>query len=376
MNGRRIGADFRVVARSYFRNPIALFFSLIFPIILIGLFGLIFSNVGGGTVTLPVVNADSGCPFDPLTHNTTTYCEEFLAALNGTHVVKVDVVSVPVANFASWLGQKDYTVGLVIPPGFGENYSNRLPANVTVYSNPQDAASSGTVLGAVQGVVNGFNLRAAGGTPFLGFRTSNIGSPVYTYIDYLIPGLIGFSILTSPMFSMVDVTSSYRKDGIFRQLSLTPLTRAEWLISRVLWYVALTFVTAGIMIGAGVELFGAHVMFTFGLLPFLVVGSFFFVSLGMLAGSITKTPESAALIGNIITFPMMFLSGTFFQVSSMPPGLQAFAHLLPLYYVIDGMNQVLLFSNTMQALYDLAIVLVGSLIVFALAVRFFRWRDE
>ena len=376
MNPRRIGADLRVVARTYLRYPVALFFSLIFPIILIAMFGLIFSASGTGTVTLPVVNQDVGCPLDPLTHNTTTYCQEFFAGLNSTHVVKVAVVPAPSGSFATWLGQKDYTVGLVLPAGFGANYSAGRPVNVTVYTNPQDAASSGAVLGAVQGVVNGFNLRAAHGTPFVGFQTQNIGSPVYTYIDYLIPGLIGFSILTSPMFSMVDITSSYRKEGIFRQLSLTPLSRSVWLTSRVLWYVALTFVMAAIMLATGIGLFGAHVTFTLGLLPFLVAGPFFFVSLGMLAGSVAKTPESAALIGNIVTFPMMFLSGTFFQVSSMPPGLQEFAHVLPLYYVIDGMNQVMLFSNTNQALIDLAIVLVGSVVVFALAVRFFRWRDE
>jgi len=144
----------------------------------------------------------------------------------------------------------------------------------------------------------------------------------------------------------------------------------------VLWYVALTFVTASIMIGAGIFLFGAHVTLTLGVIPYLVVGPFFFVSLGMLAGSVAKTPESAALIGNIITFPMMFLSGTFFQVSSMPAGLQAFARILPLYYVIDGMNQVMLFDNTPRALLDLLVVLIGSVVVFLLAIRLFKWRDE
>jgi ABC-2 type transport system permease protein len=135
-------------------------------------------------------------------------------------------------------------------------------------------------------------------------------------------------------------------------------------------------VTAGIMIGAGLVLFGAHVTVNLGLIPFLIVGPLLFVSLGMLAGSVAKTPESAALIGNIITFPMMFLSGTFFAVSSFPPALQSFAHVLPLYYVIDGMNQVMLFSNTARALTDAVIVLVIAIVIFLLAIRFFTWRDE
>ncbi len=371
MNLRRIGADFRIVYRTYARNPIALFFSLIFPLILVLLFGLIFASMGAGATELYVVNSDQNSPAS----------HAFLGALNNTTIVKVVVVNVSPASFATWLGQNDHPVGLVIPLGFAANYSANRSVNVTVYTDPQDSATSGTVLGVVSGVVNAFNLHAACGsstncTPVVGVQLAQVGSPVFKGIDYLIPGLIGFSILTSPMFSLVDITSSYRKDGIFRELSLTPVTRGEWLTARVVWYVLLTFVSAGIMIGVGVLVFGAHVTLGWGLLPYLFAGPFFFVSLGMLCGSVAKSPESAALIGNIITFPMMFLSGTFFAVANFPGWLQGFAHVLPLYYVIDGMNQVMLFSNAARGLTDLAIVLVGALVVFALAVRLFRWRDE
>jgi ABC-2 type transport system permease protein len=370
MRLRNIAADLRIVFRTYFRNPVALFFSLIFPIILISLFGLIFSAAGSGTVTLVVVNED---------HNSAASVA-FLSALNHTNVVSVQVVSVTAQNFSTYLGQNDDPTGLVIPAGFENSLANRTPVTLTLYTDPQDASAAGIAEGAIQGVSAYFNLQAVCPQktcpPIVGYTTANVGSQVYKYIDYLIPGLIGFAILTSPMFSMVDIASSYRKEGIFRQLSLTPLTRAEWLTSRILWYVALTFVTAGIMIGAGVFLFGSHVTLTAGVIPFLVAGPFFFVSLGMLAGSAARTPESAALIGNIITFPMMFLSGTFFQVTSMPAGLQAFARILPLYYVIDGMNQVMLFSNTSRALTDLLVVLIGSVVVFLLAIRLFKWRDE
>ncbi|HTT14760.1 MAG TPA: ABC transporter permease [Thermoplasmata archaeon] len=370
MRPAHIFADFKVVARTYFRNPVALFFSLIFPIILIALFGLIFSSTGSSSVTLAVVNED---------HNSSESVA-FLAALNQTTLVKVQVENVAPGDFASWLGQNDYPVGLVIPAGFQANYTNHTATNLTLYTDPQDAASSGQVEAAVIGVTNQFNLNAvctAGScAPIIGISSANVGSAVYTYIDYLIPGLIGFTILTSPMFSMVDVASSYRKDGIFRQLSLTPLTRAEWLTSRILWYIVLTFVSAGIMIGTGAYLFNAHVLVTVQLIPFLVAGPFLFVSLGMLAGSVARTPESAALIGNIITFPMMFLSGTFFPVSSFPPGLQTFAHVLPLYYVIDGMNQVMLFANSARALTDVAIVLAIAVVFFLLSIRLFKWRNE
>ena len=370
MNPRHIGADFKVVARSYLRNSAALFFSLFFPIILILLFGAIFSSSGSTTVSVEVLNED---------HNSAA-SQAFLNALVNTTLVSVQLVNtstVPVSNFASWLGQNGYAVGLVIPLGFQANYTSHTPVNVTLFTNPENPSAGGTAAGAVQGVANEFNLRASNGTALIGLGPSEtVGSQIYTYIDFLIPGLIGFTILTSPMFSMVDVTNSYRKDGIFRELSLTPITRAEWLTSRVIWYVLLSFATAGVMIATGVALYHAHVLLTLGLLPYLIVGPFLFVSLGMLAGSVAKTPESAAIIGNIITFPMMFLAGTFFPVSEFPAWLQPVAKVLPLYYVIDGMNQVMLFSNEGRALYDLLVVFVIAVVIFLAAIRFFRWRDE
>lgn len=371
MKPRRIYADFKVTARGYFRNPIALFFSLIFPIILIVLFGVIFSN-SSSTTTLYVENLDETSPghFSPVSL-------AYLNALNQTKVISVQVVSPPTGkSFAKWLGDNGDEAGLVIPAGFQSAYLNHTSVNLTVYTNPNSGQVVANVLFVVTAVNNAFNLQAAHGTQIVGFANQNVGSQVYSYVDFLVPGLIGFSILTSPMFSMVDITSSYRKEGIFRLLSLTPITRSEWLTGRILWYVVITFASAAIMLVMATIVFSAHVTLTLGMLPFLFAGPFFFVSLGMLAGSVAKTPETAAVIGNVITFPMMFLAGTFFPVSQFSPSLQLIAHALPLYYVIDGLTQVMLFGNAMRALTDLVIVLVLSAIVFLAAVQFFKWRDE
>ncbi|MCI4370555.1 MAG: ABC transporter permease, partial [Thermoplasmata archaeon] len=268
------------------------------------------------------------------------------------------------------------SVGLIVPAGFQANYTSHTPVNLTLYTDPSDAASGGIAQFVVTGVANGYNLGASHGSPIIGTTNQQVGSQVLKYIDFLVPGLIGFSILTSPMFAMVEISSTYRKDHLFRQLSLTPLTKGEWLFAKILWYVVLTIISAAIMIAVGVFAFGAHVGFSLGLLPFLVLGPFFFVSLGMLAGSVARTPESAAVLGNIVTFPMMFLSGTFFPVSGFPPALQQVAHVLPLYYVIDGMNQVMLFHNNTRAIVDLGVILVGGIVVFIGAIVAFKWRDE
>ena len=364
MNVRRIGADLKVFGRNYLRNAVGLFFSLIFPIILIALFGLIFSASGPSTITLYTENLDAG----------SNASVQFLAALNATGAVQVQLESPP-GNFSTWLGQNSHPVGLIVPAGFGAAYAAHQPIAVTLFTNPQDSASSGIAQAAVGGVLTEFNLRAANGSAILVATDQNVGSPLFKEIDYLVPGLIGFSILTSPMFAMVDISSTYRKEGLFRQLSLTPLTKGEWLTSKILWYIGLTVISAALMIAVGVLYFGAHLTLSLEMLPFLILGPMFFVSLGMLAGSVARSPESAAVIGNIITFPMMFLSGTFFPVSLFPEGLRTFAHVLPLFYVIDGLNQVMLFHNTNGMLLDLVVVAGGSVVVFVLAILAFRWRE-
>ncbi|EQD39141.1 ABC-2 type transporter, partial [mine drainage metagenome] len=239
MNGRRLWGDFTVVVRSYLRNPVAMFFSLIFPIILIALFGAILGGNGTAATPLAVLNLDHNSPAS----------QQFLAALNNTSLVQITMVNYSAADFGSALGNNGYSAGLIVPDGFAASYANHSAVNVVLFTNPQDAAGAGVAYQAVESVTTYFNLHAACAAcaPIVGITSENVGRRIYTEIDYLIPGLIGFTILTSPMFSMVDVASSYRKDGIFRELSLTPLTKSEWLTSRILWYVILTFLSAGIM---------------------------------------------------------------------------------------------------------------------------------
>jgi ABC-2 type transport system permease protein len=225
-------------------------------------------------------------------------------------------------------------------------------------------------------VVNAFNLRRANTTTVIGVESLTIKSQNLKYIDFLIPGLIGFSILTSPMFAMVNITSQYKRDKLFKELSLTPLTKGEWLISKVLWYWFITLVSFAIIVAVGIFAFGAHITLTLAILPFLLVGPLLFVSLGMLVGTVSNSVESAAVVGNLITFPMMFLSGTFFPVSTMPQWLQGFAHVLPLFYVIEGLNNVMTYNNLNAALLDLGVIFVIAAITFGLAVRFFKWRED
>jgi ABC-2 type transport system permease protein len=370
-----VWADFVLYTRSYIRNPEALFFSLMFPFILVVLFGAIYSGSSTpSAVDLYVQNLDGG--------NSTTMA--FYHYLGETGLVNIYNVSASVGNLSPYLSQHSYSNGLVIPKGFGEQVWNLTagrragaPVNLTVYDNPFDASAAGIVSGAVQAVLNEFNQR---GLPPVAELSAPVPVSSQSFtpktIDYEVPGLIGFAILMNPMFGMVNITAEYKKEKLFKALSLTPLTKSEWLLSKILFNWALSAVAAIILFATGVLVWGAHVIVGPLLIPFLVVGPLLFVSLGMLIGTVSKRAETAGIIGNLVTFPMMFLSGSFIPVSVMPAWLQPYARIWPLYYIIDGIQSISVFDNTGQALFDLLLVTAMAVIVFVAAVFVFRWREE
>ncbi len=359
----RMLADFDVFSRGYIRSRIGAFFALVFPVILILIFGAIFSGGSSGPVSAYVQNQDGS-----------QVSNAFVGALNSTSTIRLVLVDNS-QNFTKYLLSHSSSDGIVIPAGFSASFASGRPVNVSVYGNPASTTSA-IVSGITRGVINQFNLRRAGGTSVIGVQSLNVKSQSVKYIDFLVPGLVGFSVLTSPMFALVNISAQYKRDKIFKQLSLTPLTKSEWLTSKILFYIVLTIISFFLMTVVGVFAFGAHITVTPWIIPFLVVGPLLFVSLGMLVGTGSKSVESSAVVGNLVTFPMMFLSGTFFPVSTMPAYLQTLAHVLPLFYLIDGLNNVMIYGNYGAAILDLGVLLVLSAIIFGLAVRFFKWRED
>jgi ABC-2 type transport system permease protein len=370
VSAKRIAADFKLFSRGYLRNKVGLFFGLIFPVILILIFGAIFSGDSSGATTVYAQNQDTG-PFPTPQMDIAT---QFLNALNSSGTIQVVTVAAS-ENFSQYLADHSTSDGIIIPEGFSANYLAAQQVDVTVYGNPT-SSTSGIVTGTVSGVANYFNLQRFNGSMIIGLTQTTVNTEQTKYVDFLIPGLIGFSILVSPMFSLVNISSEYKKTKLFKQLSLTPLTKMEWLASKVLFYIVLSVVSFLLMVAVGVFAFGAHVTLTLWLIPFLILGPILFAALGMLVGTVTKNPETAGVIGNIVTFPMMFLSGTFFPISIMPEYLQSIAHVLPLYYIIEGLNAVMVYANYSQALIDIAVVTAITIVVFVAAVKLFKWRED
>lgn len=195
------------------------------------------------------------------------------------------------------------------------------------------------------------------------------------YLRTVIPGLIGFSILTDSLFSVTAMVSKYRLMKIFNQLSLTPLRKSDFLISVFIWHLIIAAASFFIIILIGHFAFSAVIRLDALIIPYIIFAALLFVSMGILIGVVAKTSESASVISNAVGFPMMVLTGTFFPVSLLPAYLQEAVKVLPLYYFVQGMGNVMGTGSSPEGLLYLGILVILSAAFFMAAIYLFRWRE-
>ncbi len=365
----RILGDLKAFGIQYLRSRVGTFFALAFPVILILMFGAIFS--GGGTSTVPIYVQD-------LDQTATSHA--FLAALNNTSVLEVHLIPGNVA-IKDYISANSINTALLIPTGFQTNVSSaragnrNATVNVTLYGDPTQS-TYGIAVAAVSGAATGFNFGIVGARPVVRMNTASITTQNPKYIDLFLPGIIGFTVLTTPLFGMTTIAADYRQRRYFKFLATTKLSKAEWLASKVLFNIILMFASVGIMLATGYLVFHADDVLTPVAALLIIVGTLQFTSLGMILGIFVRDGETAAAIANAVGFPMMFLAGTFFPIDLFPPFLKSVAYVLPLTYVTSGLRSTMLFGNTTAALTDLLITIVIAVVLFVIPARALSWKSK
>jgi ABC-2 type transport system permease protein len=366
----RILGDLRAFGIQYLRSRVGTFFALAFPIILILMFGAIFS--GGGTNAVPLYVQD-------LDNTPTSHA--FLSALNNTTVLEIHMIPGSPVKITDYISANSINTALLIPTGFETNVSaaakgNRSAVvNLTLYGDPTQS-TYGIAVAAVNGAATAFNFAIARATPVVRTNTASIATQNPKYIDLFLPGIIGFTVLTTPLFGMTTIAADYRQRRYFKFLATTKLSKAEWLASKVLFNIVLMFASVGLMLLTGYVVFHADDVLTPVAALLIIVGTLQFTSLGMILGIFVRDGETAAAIANAVGFPMMFLAGTFFPIDLFPPFLKSVAYVLPLTYVTSGLRSTMLFGNTTSALTDLLITVVIAIVLFIIPARALSWKSK
>jgi ABC-2 type transport system permease protein len=335
--------------RGFFRDKVAVFFTFLFPLMFLVVFGLIFGDGGEDSkVEIGVVG-------------------------DGPVIQALPADAVEVRRFDS------------LDAAVAEVRAGDLPAVVAQQGNEvvlrfaaSDQARAGTVLGLVNGVVSQVNLAATGSPPTFDLRAEQVEDSSLKAIQYLTPGLLSWSVATSAVFGSALTLVSWRRRQVLRRLRLAPVPAISVLTSRlgVAFAVALlqaaVFILLAITPVFGLKLSGAWLLSV----PLLAVGTIAFFAIGMLAGAFAKTEEAASAVANLIVLPMAFLSGTFFPLDAAPSWLNAVSQALPLRHLNEGMLDVMVRDQGAGALVLPVAVLLGfAVVVGVLALRLFSWED-
>ena len=357
--------------KQYMRSKIGLFFAIIFPILLILVFGAIFSGTGSSKIDLHIQNLDQG----PIG-------ESFVKAMNNTSAF--NIIKVPISeNISEYIKNKSLTVAIVVPENFSAEIGLRQDfpnttglVDVTVYGDKSKTTYS-IVFGATTAVTNGMNFALAGAHPIVGsVEKSIVQNSKFTYMDFYLPGIIGMTVMTNALFAMTANCAEYRQRNYFKLLATTNLKKWEWLVSKFIFYAILLSFALVLTYLVGRMAFDMQSVLTPMAFALIAVGAFTFTAMGMMVGVFIKDPEGASAIANAIGFPMMFLSGTFFPLEMMPSYLQAIASMLPLTYLNNGLRDTMVYFNEGSALVNLGVVFVTGLVFFVLASRLMSWKEK
>jgi ABC-type multidrug transport system permease subunit len=195
------------------------------------------------------------------------------------------------------------------------------------------------------------------------------------YVDWLIAGLLGMNMMFSALFGVGYAIVRYRKNGVLKRLKATPLSAFEFLAAQVVSRMVLVMaVFAVVYHGADFFLHFVRRGSLLDLYLIFTLGAACLVSLGLLIAARVSSEELAGGLLNLISWPMMFLSGVWFSLAGAPRPLRLLAELLPLTHVIDAARAVMTDGATLSQISVHLWVLAGMTALFlALGARLFRW---
>ncbi|WP_455220913.1 ABC transporter permease [Kaarinaea lacus] len=207
------------------------------------------------------------------------------------------------------------------------------------------------------------------------FQKTQVTGKEIRYVDWLLPGVLAMNIMFSALFGVGYVIVRYRKNGVLKRLKATPVSAGEFLLAQVISRLGLVMViTVIVFIGTAVLLdvpmYGSYL----NLLLIFTLGSISMISVGLLIAARTASEEFAGGILNLISWPMMFLSGVWFSLEGIHPLFQKLALVFPLTHLITGARAVMLDgAGFLEILPDLITLAIMSVVLLAIGAYTFRW---
>lgn len=355
----------KIAVRRYFRDRVALFFTIAFPLIFLLIFGSLNKN-NNISFHIGFINQSN-----------TSFSQKFSADTMSSKMFNVDKTVTTLAAAKDKMSKSEIDATLILPPDFGAIKNGSNPSGqAQIYYDGNNVQAAQTIESVVQGELEGVNTQLIKIKPPFSVASKSTNTKGLSKMDYTVSGLLGFSIIGLGIFGPVNYFPEMKKQGVLRRLHITPLRAWQFFVSSVLSNAVIGLVSISIMIAvASSPLFGFKMIGNyFELAAFIVFGILTIFGIGLAIGGWAKNENQAAPLANIVVFPMMFLSGTFFPRYAMPEWLQHISAYLPLTPIIDGIRMIATEGQHLTQIGpQLGMTAIWAVIIYAIAFRVFRW---
>jgi len=331
--------------REVWREPEAIFWIFLFPVLMAGGLGLAFRSRPAGITKVAVL---AGSPWSALTAQ----------RLKVDSLLEVQVLD----DSASARALRTGKVAIVLVPDSGSvtyRFDDTRPEGLTARSRVDDALQ-----------------RAVGRTDPVGVSEEIVRERGSRYIDFVVPGLLGMNLLGSGVWGLGFAVVDARRKRLLKRLIATPMPKWAYLSSFVISRLALLVLEAGLLLVFAALVFGVPLRGSLTSLALIcLLSSLAFGGLGLLIAARPRTIEGASGLMNLALVPMWVFSGVFFSSSRFPEAVQPFVQALPLTAVNDALRANMLEGATLaQVGPELAIIAAWLVGTFVIALRIFRWQ--
>lgn len=367
---------------------------LLFPILMIALFGY---GMGGSIENIPivVVKQSSG----PVTDSTLNAIKEM-----SLYDVK-DIMNDP--DKGKYMVESGQVKAAIILPSDFEDLNNSNSKSVLVYVDSSDQMATQALVPATQALFSKISaeiatqkLQSLGGqsaslevqsqglntqtSPFTGLNLQNIMNSInfqinklygdIKYIDFLVPAILAMTVMMSAMFGMGESLAGERERGELARLFMTPTSVATVVGGKIISKLTIETARALILIFAAIVLFGITINGSMALtLLLLVLTALCFVGFGIMVSARVGTQEDYTQMVMPFTMPMMFVSGVFYPLETMPWIFQKIAYLVPLTYANDALRAVMLKGASVETIWiDIVVLSIFTLLFFGMGVMRFN----
>lgn len=345
--------------KAIFRSPSAVVFSFLFPIIFILVFGFLNS-------TSPVIKI----AFD----KSSDFNNELYTALLENSSIKVIAASEEKIQEDVGKGHITAIVNITeVNPNTYPKYS------IELITSTASADKIGMLQSLIQKTIATLDKKHFPNSPVYAYMTKKVmPGREYRMIDFILPGQLGFSLLSSGVFGVAFIFFNLRQTLVLKRFFATPIKKTYIVLGEALGRIAFQMITAVVILAVGHFFFKftlIHGWLTFLELMFLsLLGLIVFMGFGFIVSGLASSESTIPPFANVVTLPQFLLAGTFFQVDNFPAWLQPLCKILPLTHLNDAMRNVAFEGAHITDCWpQLKVLFIWGIITYAISIKVFKW---